>query len=84
MDKQIINRNDVITFFVSPPSSGKCCASWNFIYRDKEGKTKILTMRRNVVPFPLTKRKLKKLGMPSNIIYRWLVNNEETTPISKN
>tara|TARA_Y100001968_G_scaffold301871_1_gene314593 strand:- start:176 stop:649 length:474 start_codon:yes stop_codon:yes gene_type:complete len=80
MDKQVINRNDVISFFVSPPSSGKCCASWNLIYRDKEGNTKILTMRRNVLPFPLTKRKLKRLGTPSNIVYRWLVNNHEFSP----
>ena len=84
MDKQVINRNDVISFYVSPPSSGKCCASWNFIYKDKEGKTKILTIRRNVLPFPLTKRKLKKLGMPSNIIYRWLVNNHVSKSNVKN
>ena len=84
MDKQVINRNDVITFYVSPPSSGKCCASWNLIYRDNEGNTKILTMRRNVLPFPLTKRKLKRLGTPSNIIYRWLVNNNGSMTIKKN
>ena len=84
MDKQVINRNDVISFFVSPPSSGKCCASWNLIYRDNEGKIKILTLRRNVIPFPLTRRKLKRLGTPSNIIYRWLVNNYESRPILRN
>ncbi len=84
MDKQVINRNEVISFYVSPPASGKCCASWNLIYKDNEGKTKILTMRRNVLPFPLTKRKLKKLGTPSNIIYRWLVNNHGSTNMIKN
>ena len=73
MDKQVINRNDVISFFQSPPSSGKCCASWNLIYRDKEDKTRMLSIRRNVLPFPLTKRKLKRLGTPANIINRWLV-----------
>ena len=78
MDKQVINRNEIISFFVSPPASGKCCASWNFIYKDNEGENKILTMRRNILPFPLTKRKLKKLGTPSNIIYRWLFNNNES------
>ena len=73
MDKQVINRNDVISFFQSPPVSGKCCASWNLIYRDNEGITRILSMRRNDLPFPLTKRKLKRLGKPANIINRWLV-----------
>ena len=72
MDKQIINKTDVIKFFQSPPASGKCCASWNLIYRDHEGKSKILSMRRNDLPFPLTKRKLKRLGTPANIINRWL------------
>ncbi len=72
MDKQVINRKDVIRFFQSPPSSGKCCASWNLIYRDKEGKKRMLSMRRNDLPFPLTKRKLKRLGTPANIINRWL------------
>ena len=72
MDKQVINRNDVISFFQSPPASGKCCASWNLIYRDKEDKTRMLSIRRNVLPFPLTKRKLKRLGTPANIINRWL------------
>ena len=73
MDKQIINRNDVFSFFQSPPLSGKCCASWNLIYRDKEGKKRMLSMRRNDIPFPLTKRKLKRLGTPANIINRWLI-----------
>ena len=73
MDIQFINKNDVIRFFQSPPASGKCCASWNLIYRDKEDKTRILSIRRNVLPFPLTKRKLKRLGTPANIINRWLV-----------
>ena len=73
MDKQVINRNDVISFFQSPPASGKCCASWNLIYRDKEDKTRMLSIRRNVIPFPLTKRKLKKLVTPAKIINRWLV-----------
>ena len=72
MDMQVINRNDVIRFFQSAPSSGKCCASWNLIYKDNEGKTRMLTMRRNDLPFPLTKRKLKRLGIPANIINRWL------------
>mgnify|MGYP001255984034 FL=1 len=72
MDKQIINRTDVIKFFQSPPASGKCCASWNLIYRDHEGKSKMLSMRRDDLPFPLTKRKLKRLGTPANIINRWL------------
>ena len=72
LNKQIINRNDVIRFFQSPPSSGKCCASWNLIYRDNEGNKRMLTMRRNDLPFPLTKRKLKRLGTPANIINRWL------------
>tara|TARA_Y100001968_G_scaffold269593_1_gene260468 strand:- start:56 stop:517 length:462 start_codon:yes stop_codon:yes gene_type:complete len=72
MDKQVINRNDVIRFYQSPPSSGKCCASWNLIYKDNEGETRMLSIRRNVLPFPLTKRKLKRLGTPANIINRWL------------
>ncbi len=72
MDQQVINRHDVIRFFQAPPASGKCCASWNLIYRDKENKTKMLSIRRNVLPFPLTKRKLKKLGTPANTINRWL------------
>ena len=72
MDKQVIYKNDVISFFQSPPASGKCCASWNLIYRSKEGKAKMLSMRRNDLPFPLTKRKLKRLGTPTNIINRWL------------
>ncbi len=72
MDKQIINKNDVIRFFQSPPASGKCCASWNLIYRDNQGEKRILSMRRNDLPFPLTKRKLKRLGTPANIINRWL------------
>ena len=72
MDKQVINKNDVIRFFQAPPASGKCCASWNLIYKDKEGKTRMLSMRRNDIPFPLTKRKLKRLGTPANIINRWL------------
>ena len=73
MDKQVIYRNDVISFFQSPPVSGKCCASWNLIYMDNEGKKRMLSMRRNDIPFPLTKRKLKRLGTPANIINRWLV-----------
>ena len=73
MDNQIINRNDVISFWQSPPKSGKCCASWNLIYKDNEGKKRILSMRKKEFPFPLTKRKLKILGTPSNIINRWLV-----------
>ena len=72
MDKQVIYKNNVIRFFQSPPASGKCCASWNLIYRSKEGKIKMLSMRRNDLPFPLTKRKLKRLGTPANIINRWL------------
>jgi len=74
MNKQVINKNDVISFWQSPPQSGKCCASWNLIYRDNEGKTKILSMRKKEFPFPLTKRKLKILGKPSNLINRWLAN----------
>tara|TARA_B100000579_G_scaffold375622_1_gene340552 strand:- start:181 stop:645 length:465 start_codon:yes stop_codon:yes gene_type:complete len=73
MNKQVIYRNDVISFFQSPPVSGKCCASWNLIYRDNEGEKRMLSMRRNDLPFPLTKRKLKRLGTPANIINRWLV-----------
>ena len=71
MGKQVIKRNNVISFFQSPPASGKCCASWNLIYRDNAGKSKILSMRKKEFPFPLTKRKLKILGIPSNIINRW-------------
>ena len=73
MNKQKINKNDVISFWQSPPSSGKCCASWNLIYKDNKGKNRILSMRKKEFPFPLTKRKLKILGTPSNIINRWLV-----------
>ena len=72
MNKQVINKKDVISFWQSPPQSGKCCASWNLIYRDVEEKNKILSMRKKEFPFPLTKRKLKILGTPSNIINRWL------------
>ena len=74
MNKQVINKNDVISFWQSPPQSGKCCASWNLIYRDNEGNNKILSMRKKEFPFPLTKRKLKILGTPSNLINRWLAN----------
>ena len=74
MDKQVIKKNDVIRFFQAPPASGKCCASWNLIYKDNEGKTRMLSMRRNDLPFPLTKRKLKRLGTPANIINRWLAH----------
>ena len=72
MKKQVINKKDVISFWQSPPQSGKCCASWNLIYRDIDGNNKILSMRKKEFPFPLTKRKLKTLGTPSNIINRWL------------
>ena len=72
MNKQVIDKKDVISFWQSPPQSGKCCASWNLIYRDVEGKNKILSMRKKEFPFPLTKRKLKILGTPSNVINRWL------------
>tara|TARA_Y100001968_G_scaffold196763_1_gene180479 strand:+ start:307 stop:768 length:462 start_codon:yes stop_codon:yes gene_type:complete len=72
MNQQIINQKDVISFWQSPPSSGKCCASWNLIYIDNENKTRIVSMRKKEFPFPLTKRKLKILGTPSNIINRWL------------
>ena len=72
MNKQVINKQDVISFWQSPPKSGKCCASWNLIYKDVESKNKILSMRKKEFPFPLTKRKLKILGTPSNIINRWL------------
>ena len=68
MNKQVINKKDVISFWQSPPQSGKCCASWNLIYKDVEGKNKILSMRKKEFPFPLTKRKLKILGTSSNII----------------
>ena len=74
MNKQKINKNDVINFWQSPPSSGKCCASWNLIYKDSDGKKRILSIRKKEFPFPLTKRKLKILGTPSNIINRWLAN----------
>ena len=72
MNKQKINKNDVINFWQSPPSSGKCCASWNLIYKNNKDQTRILSMRKKEFPFPLTKRKLKILGTPSNIINRWL------------
>ena len=72
MNKQVINKKDVIRFWQSPPQSGKCCASWNLIYKDVEGRNKILSMRKKEFPFPLTKRKLKILGTPSHIINRWL------------
>ena len=72
MDKQVINRDDVVRFFQAPSISGKCCASWNLIYKDNEGKTRMLSIRRSDLPFPLTKRKLKRLGTPANIINRWL------------
>ena len=72
MHKQVIKKEDVISFWQSPPQSGKCCASWNLIYKDVEGKNKILSMRKKEFPFPLTKRKLKILGTPSNVINRWL------------
>ena len=72
MNKQNINKKDIVAYWQSPPSSGKCCASWNFIYKDDEGNNKILSMRKNEFPFPLTKKKLKILGTPSNIINRWL------------
>ena len=72
MNKQVINKKDVISFWQSPPQSGKCCASWNLIYRDVEGKNKILSMRKKEFTFPFTKKKLKILGTPSNIINHWL------------
>ena len=72
MDIQVINKKDVISFWQSPPQSGKCCASWNLIYKDVEGKKRILSMRKKEFPFPLTKKKLKILGTPSNVINRWL------------
>ena len=72
MNKQTIYKKDIISFWQSPPQSGKCCASWNLIYRDIGGENKILSMRKKEFPFPLTKRKLKILGTPSNIINRWL------------
>ena len=74
MNKQKIYKNDIINFWQSPPSSGKCCASWNLIYESNDGKTRILSMRKKEFPFPLTKRKLKILGTPSNVINRWLAN----------
>ncbi len=73
MNKQYIKKNNVISFWQSPPSSGKCCASWNLIYKDNEGLTRIISMRKKEFPFPLTKKKLKILGTPSNVINRWLV-----------
>ncbi len=72
MNKQKINKNDVISFWQSPPSTGKCCASWNLIYEDNDGQNRILSIRKKEFPFPLTKRKLKILGTPSNVINRWL------------
>ena len=72
MNKQNINKSDVISFWQSPPSSGKCCASWNLIYKDSDNKNRIISMRKKEFPFPLTKRKLKILGTPSNVINRWL------------
>tara|TARA_Y100001968_G_scaffold332319_1_gene390053 strand:+ start:1470 stop:1988 length:519 start_codon:yes stop_codon:yes gene_type:complete len=72
MNKQMIYKKDIIRFWQSPPQSGKCCASWNLIYRDIEGNNRIISMRKKEFPFPLTKRKLKILGIPSNIINRWL------------
>ena len=72
MNKQKISKSDVISFWQSPPSSGKCCASWNLIYQNNDGKTRILSMRKKEFPFPLTKSKLKILGTPSNVINRWL------------
>ena len=74
MDKQVIKRKDIISFYQSPPASGKCCASWNLIYKDRDGIIRILSMRRDDLPFPLTKRKLKRLGTPANIINRWLAH----------
>ena len=74
MNKQVINKQDVISFWQSPPQSGKCCASWNLIYKDTEGLNKIFSMRKKEFPFPLTKRKLKILGTPSHIINRWLAH----------
>ena len=74
MNKQVINKQDVIGFWQSPPQSGKCCASWNLIYKDTEGLNKIFSMRKKEFPFPLTKRKLKILGTPSHIINRWLAH----------
>ena len=72
MNKQKIYKKEIISFWQSPPSSGKCCASWNLIYKSNDGKNKILSMRKKEFPFPLTKRKLKILGTPSNVINRWL------------
>ena len=72
MNKQMIYKKDILNYWQSPPQSGKCCASWNLIYKDTEGKNKILTMRKKEFPFPLTKRKLRILGTPSNLINRWL------------
>ena len=45
MNKQVINKKDVISLWQSPPQSGKCCASWNLIYRDVERKNKVLPIR---------------------------------------
>ena len=79
MDKQVINKNDVIRFFQAPPASGKCCASWNLIYRDNEGKIRMLSMRRNDIPFPLTKRKLKRLGTQQTLLIVGWLNSLEST-----
>tara|TARA_Y100001968_G_scaffold307583_1_gene325516 strand:- start:117 stop:392 length:276 start_codon:yes stop_codon:yes gene_type:complete len=46
MNKQVINKTDVISFWQSPPSSGKCCGSWNLIYKDNGNKTKIISIRK--------------------------------------
>tara|TARA_B100000579_G_C22757240_1_gene817056 strand:+ start:502 stop:963 length:462 start_codon:yes stop_codon:yes gene_type:complete len=72
MNKQIIERKDIINFWQSPPKSGRCCASWNLIYKNDNGVRNILSMRKKEFPFPLTKRKLKILGTPSDLINRWL------------
>tara|TARA_B100000214_G_scaffold354981_1_gene312337 strand:- start:2334 stop:2795 length:462 start_codon:yes stop_codon:yes gene_type:complete len=74
MNKQKIVKKSIVNFWQSPPKSGECCASWNLIYEDMEGKKRILSMRKKEFPFPLTKRKLKTLGTPSDIINRWLAN----------
>ena len=72
MNKQVILKKNIVSFWQSPPPSGKCCASWNLIYKDEVGNNKIISMRKKEFPFPLTKRKLKILGTPSNLINRWL------------
>ena len=59
MDKQVINRVDVIRFFQSPPASGKCCASWNLIYRDNEEKEKNSIYEKKRISFPSHKKKIK-------------------------